>query len=76
MVAYLPGSTQKAYVQVEFVVDADGVPVNFKMIKGVDDDFNDELITQLEKMPTWKPALLNDKPVPKKMKQSIEISAQ
>jgi murein L,D-transpeptidase YafK len=76
MVAYLPGSMQKAYVQVEFVVDADGVPVNFKMIKGIDDDFNDELITQLEKMPTWKPALLNDKAVPKKMKQSIEISAQ
>jgi murein L,D-transpeptidase YafK len=76
MVAYLPGSMKKAYVQVEFVVDADGVPVNFKMIKGVDDDFNDELITQLEKMPTWKPALLNDKAVPKKMKQSIEISAQ
>ena len=76
MVAYLPGSMQKAFVQVEFIVDADGVPVNFKVLKGVDDDFNDELITQLEKMPTWKPALLNDKPVPKKMKQSIEISAQ
>jgi murein L,D-transpeptidase YafK len=76
MVAYLPGSMQKAFVQVEFIVDSDGVPVNFKVIKGVDDDFNDELITQLEKMPSWKPAMLNDKPVPKKMKQSIEISAQ
>lgn len=76
MVAYLPGSMQKAYVQVEFIVDADGVPVNFKVVKGVDDDFNDELITQLEKMPVWKPAMLNDKAVPKKMKQSIEISAQ
>jgi len=76
MVAYLPGSMQKAYVQVEFVVDSDGMPVNFKVVKGVDDDFNDELIVQLEKMPTWKPALLNDKAVAKKMKQSIEISAQ
>jgi murein L,D-transpeptidase YafK len=76
MVAYLPGSMQKAYVQVEFIIDADGVPVNFKMVKGVDDEFNDELITQLEKMPTWKPAMVNDKGVPKKMKQSIEISAQ
>ena len=76
MVAYLPGSMQKAYVQVEFIVDSDGVPVNFKVVKGVDDDFNDELITQLEKMPSWKPAMLNDKAVPKKMKQSIEISAQ
>ena len=46
------------------------------MVKGVDDEFNDELITQLEKMPTWKPAMVNDKGVPKKMKQSIEISAQ
>jgi murein L,D-transpeptidase YafK len=76
MVAYLPGSMQKAFVQVEFVVDSDGMPVNFKVVKGVDDDFNDELIVQLEKMPTWKPALLNDKAVAKKMKQSIEISAQ
>jgi murein L,D-transpeptidase YafK len=76
MVAYLPGSMQKAYVQVEFIVDSDGVPVNFKVVKGVDDDFNDELITQLEKMPSWKPAMLNDKAVPKKMKQSIEISGQ
>src|SRR4030095_1740870 len=71
MVAYLPGSMKKAYVQVEFVVDADGVPVNFRVTKGVDDDFNDELITQLEKMPFWKPALLNDKPVAKKIKQSV-----
>jgi len=76
MVAYLPGSMQKAFVQVEFIVDFDGVPVNFKVIKGVDDDFNDELITQLEKMPSWKPAMLNDKAVAKKMKQSMEISAQ
>jgi hypothetical protein len=76
MVAYLPGSMQKAYVQVEFVIDSDGVPVNFKVVKGVDDDFNDELITQLEKMPPWKPAMLNDKAVAKKMKQSIEIAAQ
>ena len=76
MVAFLPASMKKAYVQVEFIVDTDGVPVNFKMVKGVDDDFNDELITQLEKMPNWKPATTNDKPVYKKMKQSIEIAAQ
>ncbi len=76
MVAYLPGSTKKAHVQVEFIIDADGTPVNFKVIKGVDEDFDDELITHLEKMPSWQPALLNDKPVPKKLKQSIEIAAQ
>ncbi|MFI5187455.1 MAG: L,D-transpeptidase family protein [Chitinophagales bacterium] len=76
MVAYLPGSMKKAYVQVEFIVDTDGVPVNFKVVKGVDEDFNDELITQLEKMPAWKPAMVNDKTVAKRMRQSIEIAAQ
>ena len=76
MVAYLPGSMKKAYVQVEFTIDSDGTPVNFKVVRGVDEDFNDELITQLEKMPAWKPALLNDKIVAKKLKQSIEIAAQ
>jgi len=76
MVAYLPGSTRKAYVQVEFIIDSDGTPANFKMLRGVDDEFNDELITRLEKMPNWQPAMLNDKPVAKKMKQSIEIAAE
>jgi murein L,D-transpeptidase YafK len=73
MVGYLPGSAKKAFVQVEFIIDSDGTPVNFKVVKGVDEDFNDELITRLEKMPLWKPAILHDKPVAKKMKQSIEI---
>jgi murein L,D-transpeptidase YafK len=76
MVSQLPSGLKKAYVQVEFIIDKDGTPVNFKVVKGVDEDFDDELITRLEKMPTWQPALLNDKPVAKKMKQSIEIAAQ
>jgi len=56
------------------LVDTDGVPVNFKVLRGTkDEDFIDELINRLEKMPEWKPALLNDKPVPKKMVQTITI---
>jgi murein L,D-transpeptidase YafK len=73
MVDMLPAKTKKAYVQVEFVVDKDGVPVNFTVLKGVDGDFDDELITRLEKMQNWKPALLHDKPVAKKIKQSFTI---
>lgn len=76
MVAYLPGSMKKAHVQVEFIIDSDGTPVNFKVVKGVDEDFDDELISHLEKMPNWQPAVMNDKKVAKKMKQSIEIAAQ
>ncbi len=43
------------------------------MIKGVDEDIDDELITLLENMPTWQPAVLQDKVVAKKMRQSFAI---
>jgi len=49
------------------------MPVNFKLVKGVDENFDDELITHLEKMPAWNPALLAEKPVARKIIQSIEI---
>ncbi|MEO7924478.1 MAG: L,D-transpeptidase family protein [Chitinophagaceae bacterium] len=75
MVAYLPPGVKKAYVQVEFVVDKDGVPVNFKVLKGLKDgeDFNDELINRMENMGTWQPAMLHDKPVAKKMIQTVTV---
>ena len=77
MVAYLPTGTRKTYVQVEFIVDADGTPTNFKVLKGItDEDFIDELITRMEKMPAWKPAMLHDKPVAKKMIQTITVEVK
>ena len=75
MSSFLPDGVSKAFVQVEFIVDTDGTPVNFKVIKGGNDDYNDELIDRMEKMPTWEPALLNDKPVAKKMVQTVTIEA-
>jgi outer membrane biosynthesis protein TonB len=69
----LPEGVKKAYITVEFIVDADGSTTNFKMIKGVEEDFDDEVITVLEKMPDWKPAILNGKPVAKKIKQGFAI---
>jgi len=69
----LPEGVKKAYVQVEFIVDSDGTPTNFKVIKGVNEDFDDEMITVLEQMPVWQPALLQDKPVAKKIRQSFAI---
>jgi murein L,D-transpeptidase YafK len=69
----LPEGTKKAYVQVEFIVDVDGTPTNFKVLKGVNEDFDDELITVLEQMPTWQPAILQEKPVAKKIKQGFVV---
>ena len=74
LVVYLPKGLRKAYVQVEFIIDKDGVPVNFKVLKGVNgEDFINELITRMENMPNWQPAMLNDKLVAKKMVQTITI---
>lgn len=69
----LPEGTKKANVVVEFIVDVDGTPTNFNVIKGVNPEFNDELITVLEQMPAWQPAVINERTVAKKMKQSFQI---
>lgn len=77
MVPFLPEGMKKAFVQVEFVVDTDGVPVNFKVLRGMkDEDFIDELINRMEKMPVWKPAILHDKPVAKKMIQTVTVEIE
>lgn len=69
----LPEGKHKVNMLIEFIIDADGTPTNFQVINGVNEEFNDELITALEQMPQWKPALLNEQPVAKKMKQSFVI---
>jgi hypothetical protein len=73
LVSSLPEGKKKAYITVEFVVDADGTPTNFKVIKGVNEDFDDEVITVLEQMPSWQPALLNEKPVAKQIRQVFAV---
>ena len=73
LAVYLPTGVNKAHVQVEFIVDVDGMPANFKVINGVNEDFDNEMVSVLEQMPTWQPALLHDKPVAKKIKQSFVV---
>lgn len=77
MAEFLPTGTRKLFIQLEFIIDKDGVPVNFKVLKGTnDEDFIDEIITRMEKMPTWQPAILHDKPVPKKMIQTVTVGLE
>ena len=76
MADYMPRNMTKAYVKVEFIIDRDGVPVNFKVLSGMSNqEFVDELITRMEKMPVWQPAVLADKPVAKKMVQTVSVVA-
>jgi murein L,D-transpeptidase YafK len=69
----LPQGIKKANMVVEFIIDTDGVPTNFKVLQGVNEDFDDNLIAVMEQMPEWEPAVLADKPVAKKIKQSFVI---
>jgi murein L,D-transpeptidase YafK len=72
-----PAGFKKSNVTVEFIVDRDGTPVNFKIIRGLADFpvVQTKLIEQLEKMPSWKPALLNNNPVAKKIVQLVTLQA-
>ena len=71
----LPAGVKKAFVQMEFIVDNDGTAVNFRILKGgLNDDFDNELITKIETtMAKWQPAMSNEKPVAKKMVQTVPI---
>jgi len=73
LVSSLPEGKTKANVVIEFIIDTDGVPTNIKVLQGVNEEFDDELVTVLEQMPTWQPAMVNEKLVAKKMKQSFAI---
>jgi hypothetical protein len=55
------------------VIDEEGTPTNFRVIQGVNEDFDDDLITIMEQMPAWQPAILDEKPVAKKIRQTLFI---
>ncbi|MFM7646051.1 MAG: L,D-transpeptidase family protein [Sphingomonadales bacterium] len=75
---YLPANIKRAFIQVEFVVDKDGSPVNFSIVRGLagGEELHQKLIEQLETMPAWTPALLAKRPVPKKMLQTLTIDSK
>lgn len=73
LVKFLPDSVSTAYTQFEFVIDKDGAPVNFKVLRGVDEYFNSVLIEKMEQMPKWSPAISRGYPAAKKMVQSLPV---
>lgn len=49
-------------VFVTFVVGVDGKIESYKILKGVDEDCNEEALRVVSKMPTWKPGMNGGKP--------------
>ncbi len=73
MVNFLNEDQPKTYVMVEFIIDKDGNPINAKVIKGGNEELNDQLADRFDKMPTWKPAIRTERNVAVRLKQSLYI---
>ena len=77
---YLKEDQHTAYVLVEFIIDKNGKVLNPKILKGGNDQLNENLLDALEQMPDWKPATKLEKnqsvEVPMKLKQTILVEAK
>lgn len=73
LTAYLDDQTKKAFISLEFIVDADGVVTNVSVTRGGTDVINDLLINRFEKMPKWTPAIKDEKETAFKMFQTVFI---
>lgn len=64
-----------AYVVVDYIIDKEGKPVYAKVVKGGNDDMNEQLEKKFESMPAWKPALRQEMPVAIRLKQTVVVEA-
>lgn len=73
LTAYLDENTRKAFIYLEFIVDADGTVTNVTVTRGGTDEINDILISRFEKMPKWTPAVKDQEDTAFKMYQTIFV---
>ncbi|OJY88677.1 MAG: hypothetical protein BGP13_17380 [Sphingobacteriales bacterium 40-81] len=71
----LPEGQRAAYIVIDYIIDKEGKPVYAKVVKGGNDDLNDELEKKFENMPQWKPAIRQEQPVAMRLKQTIVVEA-
>lgn len=64
----------KGEVVIAFTINASGEPGSVKLMKGKSKDLNKQIIELVKKMPNWKPAMLNGKPVSSTHTLPLEIN--
>lgn len=74
--SYLDENVRRAFVYVEFVVDADGAITNVSVAKGGNDAMADIIVKRFEKMPKWTPAIKDNREVAYKMYQTVFVEVQ
>lgn len=72
---YMPEDRQRQYIAVEFMINRQGRVVNVQVDKAANNEMNNRIIERFEKMPVWTPALLKDKPFPRRFSQTIVVNA-
>lgn len=50
-------------VIIQFIINADGTPTDFAVIKGIGYGCDEAAVEAFKKMPKWKPATINGQPV-------------
>lgn len=73
---FMPKGKGRAFIPVEFIVDANGKVVNVYTDKNVvNNEMNNRIIERFEALPPWKPAMApKDKPLPRKLTQTIIVN--
>lgn len=60
----------------EFIVNENGTVLQIKILRGLVDLYDNELLRVLKIMPNWKPAICDKKEVPVRMKFSFKIELE
>jgi len=64
---HYPKEAQKNKIEgkviVQFIINADGTPSDFKVIKGIGYGCDEAAVEAFKKMPKWKPATIDGQPV-------------
>jgi protein TonB len=55
--------SEQGKIYLSFVIEKDGSVSNVRIVKGLSEKLNEIAIKVVEKMPKWKPAINNGKPV-------------
>lgn len=71
-----PKSAQERKVEgrviVQFVVEKDGTPTEFNVVRSIDPDLDEEALRVMKAMPKWKPGMQKGQPV--RVKYTIPVS--
>jgi protein TonB len=65
--------SEQGKIYLSFVIEKDGSVSNIRITRGLSEKLNNEAIKLVQKMPSWKPAINNGKPVRSRFMLPISV---